>query len=70
MDGVNLRQALVEGATERKAAIGFRYLKKTSWVTDRYKLITLDEGMHFEMYDLINDPLRKERYYQSTPNVL
>lgn len=56
VDGVSLRGQLEQGGNKRESAIGFLIHKKRSWVTDRYKLISNDEGDSYEVYDLLNDP--------------
>lgn len=56
LDGISVRRQLEQGDNLRGSAIGFLIRKKRSWVTDRYKLISNDEGLTYEIYDLLNDP--------------
>ncbi len=56
LDGTNVYKILLGRKRKRRSPIGFQYPGKMSWVTDRYKLISTDEGNSFELYDLIEDP--------------
>jgi len=56
MDGISLKGVISGIQKERGESIGFLFGKKMSWVNDRYKLISIDDGNTFELYDLINDP--------------
>ncbi len=56
MDGISLKKIINGDQKDREQAIGFLFGKKRSWVNDRYKLISIDEGNSFELYDLIKDP--------------
>ncbi|MBX2877534.1 MAG: sulfatase-like hydrolase/transferase [Saprospiraceae bacterium] len=56
LDGISVRSQLEQGGTQRGSAIGFLIRKKRSWVTDRYKLISNDDGASYEIYDLLDDP--------------
>ncbi len=59
VDGVSLAGVLNGNKKERTKPIGFRYQKKISWVTQKYKLISIDKGATFELYNLLDD--REER---------
>jgi len=39
----------------REKPIGFLYKQKISWVNHQYKLISLNKGETFALYDLIKD---------------
>jgi len=56
IDGTSTKQAIFGAITEREKPMGFMFRQKRSWVTQQYKLISLDEGETFELYDLLNDP--------------
>ncbi|MDB4408750.1 sulfatase-like hydrolase/transferase [Akkermansiaceae bacterium] len=55
VDGISLRGVIENTATEREQPIGFNFLAERSWVDQRYKLISKDNGNTFELYDLIAD---------------
>ena len=67
MDGISLKEIIDGNQKERGASIGFLFKEKMSWVNDRYKLISEDNGDTFELYDLINDP--KENHDISSEHV-
>lgn len=56
LDGIDILPKILEATDERENAMGFLYKTKQSWVEDRYKLISLDRGAHFALYDLMEDP--------------
>ncbi|MEM9720923.1 MAG: sulfatase-like hydrolase/transferase [Bacteroidota bacterium] len=56
LDGRSLLSLLEGKESKRGKPIGFLYPKKQSWVTDRYKLISTNEGETWELYDLLKDP--------------
>jgi len=69
IDGTSLWSALIGGQKDRKKSIGFIYGQKLSWVDDRYKLISVDHGEHFELYDLLNDKGEKKNIIQEKPEI-
>ena len=56
LDGVSLTDVIAGDREVRGVPIGFRFRERMSWVDDRYKLISTDDGQTFELYDLIQDP--------------
>lgn len=59
IDGISLANVIQGNQTEREKAIGFRFKNRMSWVTQRYKLISTDEGKTFELYNLVSDKEEK-----------
>lgn len=59
LDGTSIKPLLLGNQTTRAVPMGFRFQNKLSWVTDRYKLISVDKGRSYELYDLIQDPQEK-----------
>ncbi|MEO1012975.1 MAG: sulfatase-like hydrolase/transferase [Bacteroidota bacterium] len=56
LDGISLKPILDGKQIRRNSPIGFQAkAHKMSWVTDRYKLISVDDGNTFELYDLLKD---------------
>ena len=55
IDGESLLGLLEGKSKNRDHPIGFLFGKKISWVDNRYKLISVDEGKNFELYDLLKD---------------
>lgn len=56
IDGISLKRIITGDQKERGKSIGFLFREKMSWVNDRYKLISTDDGNTFELYDIIHDP--------------
>ncbi len=55
-DGISLLPILKGEKMIRNAPIGFAHGTQRSWMDDQYKLISVDNGKTFELYDLIADP--------------
>lgn len=56
IDGLDVWPLVTNDEFERNAGIGFSFKDSRSWVTNQYKLITLDRATSFELYDLLKDP--------------
>lgn len=69
LDGMNVRELLLGERKERAQPIGFQFQAKRSWVNDRYKLISTDEGKTYELYDLIQDPEEKTDILARNPDI-
>jgi len=67
LDGVSLVDILNGTQTERGEPIGFFFREKRSWVDDRYKLISKDEGQTYELYDLVEDQAERFDISQEHP---
>ena len=67
LDGMDLRRVIKGKQKKRKRPIGFLIHDKLSWVTDQYKLISLDKGTSYEMYDLMKDPSEQEDIISKFP---
>jgi len=55
LDGESIWDLLKGEKESREKAIGFLINEKMSWVNTQYKLISVDGGHTFELYDLVND---------------
>ncbi len=69
IDGESLLPLLEGTQTERKKPIGFLISKQMSWVDNRYKLISMDRGNTFELYDLKNDKEEKNNIISEYPEI-
>lgn len=56
LDGISLVPLIEERVQERTSPIGFQSAKQLSWVTQRHKLYSSNNGKSWELYDLIDDP--------------
>ena len=70
LDGISLRGVIEGTATERTQPIGFDFLSERSWVDQRYKLISKDDGNSFELYDLLADEAEGTNIAASNPEVV
>jgi len=57
LDGISLLPLFNGKMTEREKPIFFRSKKMLTHVAQRYKLVTLNDGKTWELYDLIDDPV-------------
>ncbi len=71
IDGESLISLLSGAQSAREKPIGFLFDKneKMSWVNNRYKLISTDGGISFQLYDLINDMSEKENILPTTKGI-
>lgn len=69
LDGVSTRSILQGERQERESPIGFQFGTKTSWVDDRYKLISTDKGQTYELYDLLADPAEEQNVIGEHPEI-
>lgn len=70
MDGISLEAIISGSQKERGESIGFLFGEKMSWVSDQYKLISTDEGVTFELYDLIDDAEEKHNIAAIQPEIV
>lgn len=69
VDGESIWGLLTGDQTERDNPIGFIYKQKISWVNNQYKLISLDNGESFELYNLINDRAETNNLSSTEPEI-
>ena len=69
IDGESLWGLLQGEKKKREKAIGFIFQQKISWVDNQYKLISVDDGKNFELYDLMNDRAEKENIISKEPGI-
>lgn len=69
LDGVSTRSILQGERQKRESPIGFQFGTKTSWVDDRYKLISTDKGQTYELYDLLADPAEEQNVIGEHPEI-
>jgi arylsulfatase A-like enzyme len=56
LDGINILKLIEQNHPKRLEPIGFRLYKQRAYTDDQYKIYSSDDGMHYELYDLLNDP--------------
>jgi arylsulfatase A-like enzyme len=71
MDGEDLSKAIVRRDSLVERGIGFRYREnKYAWMTEQYKLISVDSAKTFQLYDLLLDPGEKNDLAPTQPITL
>ena len=56
IDGISMLPFIKGNMKERQVPIGFESKKQVAFMNNRYKIYSPDQGQHFELYDIINDP--------------
>ena len=71
IDGISLMPLLANPDTEltRTNAIGFLFDDDRSWVTQQYKLISLDDGSSYKLFDLLSDTNEAYNIAGSYPDI-
>jgi arylsulfatase A-like enzyme len=69
LDGMSILPVLSGEDIDREKAMGFLYPNKQSWVTQKYKLISVDKGKSFELYDLITDHQENYNLFNQKPEL-
>lgn len=69
LDGISLVNVLEGSTEERQKPMGFHYYEKMSWVTDEYKLISVDDGNTFELYNILEDISETRNIIQNNPEL-
>ncbi|MGC6431002.1 MAG: sulfatase [Jejuia sp.] len=69
IDGMSILPALKGQDIERTKPIGFIFRGQQSWADNQYKLISINNGKDFELYDLINDASEKQNIIKELPEI-
>ncbi len=69
IDGLSLWGMLQGEIKVREKPIGFLFKQKLSWVNHQYKLISLNNGETFELYDLIKDKSEQNDIIAAKPEI-
>jgi len=69
LDGISLKNVILGKAARRDKAIGFKFAKQVSWVSHDYKLISQDQGVSFELYNLLEDRSEQENIIDENPEL-
>lgn len=70
LDGVSLRDVIADPQAKRSSPIGFQSSKQIAWHQGRHKLISVDAGKSWELYDLSSDRNEKNDLAVSQPERL
>ncbi len=56
LDGISMMPFIEHKMEERPAPIGFESRNQQAFMNNNYKIYSSDNGAHFELYDIVNDP--------------
>ena len=56
LDGTNIFELIEQNRPKRLKPIGFRLYKQRAYIDGQYKIYSSNDGIHYELYDLLNDP--------------
>jgi arylsulfatase A-like enzyme len=69
LDGLNLMPFIAKPTMERVKPMGFRYKEQISWLNQKYKIISKDNGQSYELYDIIEDEEEQHNLADSRPEI-
>jgi arylsulfatase A-like enzyme len=69
LDGTNLWDLLRGDSEQRKQPIGFIFRDKLSWVENNYKLVSVDKGASWELYNVVNDRSEQMNLIDTHPDI-
>jgi len=70
LDGISLMPLIVKPTMDRVSPMGFRYKKQISWIGQKYKIISKDNGQSYELYDIIEDEEEQHNLASSQAQIL
>ena len=56
LDGIDFLPLLTENKAGRPQPIAFKSVAQRAYMDNQYKIYSQDDGQHYELYDLLNDP--------------
>ena len=70
-DGLNLFDLIKEdGNGSRPQPIGFKSYKQRAYTDNQYKIVSLDDGLRYELFDLLNDPGESKDISEEHPDIV
>lgn len=69
-DGISLLPLIENKMNQRSKRIGFQSHKQVALIDNRFKIISIDEGLTFELYDLINDSAESQDLASEYPEIV
>jgi arylsulfatase A-like enzyme len=70
LDGTDILPILKKPGAKRDQPIAFKSYKQRALTDWRYKIYSPDDGQHYEMYDLLNDPSETKDISVTQPELL
>ena len=69
-DGIDILPIAQGKVEERDKALAFDFQKQAALMNNEYKIYSADEGQHFELYNISNDPQEENNIAEEEPEVL
>src|SRR5688572_27919511 len=70
-DGLNLFDLVKEdGKGIRPQPSGFKSYKQRAYTDNHYKIVSLDDGLRYELFDLLNDPYESRDISENHPDIV
>ena len=69
-DGIDILPIAQGKVEERDKALAFDFQKQAALMNNEYKIYSADEGGHFELYNISNDPQEGNNIAEEEPEVL
>ena len=70
LDGANILEMIQQDVTNRRDPIAFKSNKQRAFTDNQYKIYSADDGGHYELYDLLNDPYETTDLAGSKPEIV
>ena len=70
LDGVSLLPLIDDAMPERPHPIAFEFREKIALIDNRYKLISVNSGQDYSLYDLQADPGEKNNLAEAHPEIV
>lgn len=69
LDGLNILGLLEKDDQVRPRSIPFKSYKQRALTGNRYKIFSADDGLTYELYDLLNDPYETVDLAEASPDI-
>lgn len=70
-DGLNFFDLIkMDTGSPRPAPIGFKSYKARAYIDNQYKIVSVDDGVTYELFDLLNDPGETEDISERHPDIV
>ncbi|MDO6819852.1 sulfatase [Zobellia sp. 1_MG-2023] len=69
-DGIDILPIAQGKVKERGKALAFEFQKQAALMNNEYKIYSADEGRHFEIYNISNDPKEENNLAEEEPEIL
>lgn len=70
LDGIDILELVQQDGLKRPEPIGFKSYKQRAYTDNQFKIYSSDDGVHYELYDLLNDPYETSDIAGSHPAIV